>query len=171
MKHHFPIDCSRIEPTKKLLGVSTPAYSVDILDPHPGSGYLQFWTVSITLRLDSAAPLDEVDFDSHRTPLSQRLGIYGRTGHELGTMMVHKAWIELNSIPVEREFILLCEGRDKRAENGRIDDEDGWRYMVMLIDWKQDGEYAERVAIGSIGKGDLDEGFGDGVMWKEIVLG
>jgi len=31
--------------------------------------------------------------------------------------------------------------------------------------------YAERIAIGSIGKRDLAEGLGEGAVWKEIVLG
>jgi len=34
----------------------------------------------------------------------------------------------------QRELILLCEGRDERAEGGRIDEEEGWRYMVVLLD-------------------------------------
>ena len=39
----------------------------------------------------------------------------------------------------------------------------------MLIGWND--EYAERVAIGSIGKGDLKEAFRDGPVWKEVILG
>jgi hypothetical protein len=96
--------------------------------------------------------------------------------------------LEGNPVPAEREFILVCEGRDERAENGRHDDEEeGWRYMAMLVEWR-DGEggvhargsvggggrggmYAERVAVGSVGKGDVGEGLGGGPVWKEIVLG
>jgi hypothetical protein len=94
--------------------------------------------------------------------------------------------LESNPLPQEREFILLCEGRDKRAEGGRIDDEEGWRYMALLIEWRGENGvrtamglidgvskpmYAERVAIGSIGKEDLKEALRDGPVWKEIILG
>jgi hypothetical protein len=31
--------------------------------------------------------------------------------------------------------------------------------------------YAERVAVGSVGKGDVEEGLGGGPVWKEVILG
>lgn len=168
--HRFDLDCSRTEPTEKLLAsegaTELPEYSIDILSPQPGSGFLQFWTVSMTLRLDE--PTSSAD-DAGPRHTRRSLGIFGRSGRELGTVSVQRAWLERNAAPREAEFILLCEGRDKRAENGRIDDEDGWRYKAMLIEWH--GDYAERVAIGSIGKGDLGEALGDGMCWKEIILG
>jgi hypothetical protein len=160
------LDCLHTEPTKRTLKASTPMYETDILSKQAGSGFLQFWTVALTLRLDE--PTSNAN-DVGLMHTRRRLGIFGRSGRELGTISVQKAWVEKNAVPVEREFILLCEGRDERAENGRIDDEEGWRYMVMLIDWH--GEYAERVAIGSIGKGDLKEALGGGAVWKEIILG
>ncbi|KAK4233672.1 heterokaryon incompatibility protein-domain-containing protein [Achaetomium macrosporum] len=179
------LDCSRVEPTElALTDVNPPKYLDDILSNHPGSGFLQFWTVSLTLRL--AEPTSP---DTHRGPVHrrQRLGIFGRSGRELGTITVQPAWLEDNPVPQEREFILICEGRDERAENGRIDEEDGWRYMAMLIEWRDKNReksamgsvsyegkpsmYAERVAIGSVGKTDLKEALGEGPVWKEIVLG
>ncbi|KAI9167999.1 hypothetical protein HJFPF1_04143 [Paramyrothecium foliicola] len=166
----FELDCARTEPTPKTLsggGKEPPVYSVDILNESPGSGFLQFWTVSITLSLNEPTSTEEDNGPVHSR---HRLGIYGHSGRELGTMSVHSLWLEENPVPREREFILICEGRDKRAERGRADDdEQGWRYMVMLIDWH--GEYAERVAIGSIGKDDLKEALGRGIVWKEIILG
>ena len=96
------------------------------------------------------------------------MGIFGRDRRELGVVFVEPEWGEANR-KKKHEFILLCEGRDVRAENGRFDDEPGWRYKVMLIEWH--GEWAERVAVGSIGKEDLDQALGDGAVWKEIVLG
>ncbi|RYP08588.1 hypothetical protein DL764_001823 [Monosporascus ibericus] len=163
-----PLD-DQTESTQRKLGVEgtrPSTYSEDILSQDPGSGFLQFWTVSISLRLaESTSNEDDVGPKHNR----RRLGIFGRNGQELGTISVHSWWLEKNAIPQVREFILLCEGRDKRAEHGRIDDDEGWRYMVMLIEWH--GEYAERVAIGSIGKEALKEDLGDGIRWKKIVLG
>jgi hypothetical protein len=183
VQHRFEgMDCSRVVPTEvKLAGIKLPTYVEDLLSNHSGSGFLQFWTVSLTLRL-----AEPVTPDTYRGPAHgrQRLGIFGRSGRELGTISVQPPW---SPDPQEREFILLCEGRDERAENGRIDDEEGWRYMAMLIEWldneggkaamgsiDSDGRpsmYAERIAIGSIGKGDLKEALGDGPVWKEIILG
>lgn len=164
------LDCSRTEPTERTLKIRAPTpaptYTTDILSKRAGSGFLQFWTVSLTLRVDEPTSTAEDVGPAHT---QRRLGIFGRSGHELGTVSVQGDWAKKNPVPAEREFILLCEGRDERAEGGRIDDEEGWRYMAMLIDWH--GEYAERVAIGSIGKGDLKEALGDGAVWKEIILG
>ncbi|KAI0870021.1 heterokaryon incompatibility protein-domain-containing protein [Hypoxylon argillaceum] len=187
IRHRFDnLDCSRVEPTDlTLTDMNPPTYVVDISSNHSGSGFLQFWTVSLTLRL--AEPTSP---DTYRGPPHKRtrLGIFGRSGRELGTLTVQPSWLEANILPQEREFILLCEGRDERAENGKADHEEGWRYKAMLVEWRDgdgkklaagsiggDGKspsmYAERVAIGSIGKADLNEAFGDGPVWKEIILG
>ncbi|PPQ88582.1 hypothetical protein CVT25_009963 [Psilocybe cyanescens] len=97
-----------------------------------------------------------------------RLGIFGNGDRELGNIFVHPDWCK-NNVPKAHEFILICEGRDERAQSGRIDDEPGWRYMVMLVEWH--GEWAERVAVGWIKKRYLTNALGDGPMWKEIILG
>ncbi|KAH9883461.1 heterokaryon incompatibility protein-domain-containing protein [Xylariomycetidae sp. FL2044] len=163
------LDCTQTSPTRKILGRETPVYTQDILDQRsPGSGYLQFWTVALVLRLDT--PTSTAEDLGPRRPKNNRLGLFGRSGHELGTVSVQGDWSgEGRAVPFEGEFIMLCEGRDARVEDGNPDDEEGWRYRVMLLDWK--GEYAERAAIGSIGKGDLNEALGSGPVWKEIVLG
>ncbi|KAK4233760.1 heterokaryon incompatibility protein-domain-containing protein [Achaetomium macrosporum] len=178
-------DCSRVEPSELVLtNVNAPKYLDDILSNHPGSGFLRFWTVSLTLRLAEPTSPDTYRGPAHRR---RRLGIFGRSGRELGTITVQPAWLDDNPVPQDREFILICEGRDERAENGRIDEEDGWRYMAMLIEWRDkngaksalgsvayEGKpimYAERVAIGSVGKTDLKEALEEGPVWKEIVLG
>lgn len=184
VRRRFDIDCSQRAPTKVMLkGLRPPTYTEDILSNHKGSGFLQFWTVSLTLRLAEPTSSEENLGPAHKR---HRLGIFGRSGRELGTVSVHLPWLESNPLlPQEKEFILLCEGRDKRAEGGRFDDEDGWKYMAMLIEWRGEngataamgsidgGEpmYAERVALGSIGKEDLKEALGDGLVWKEIILG
>ena len=54
---------------------------------------------------------------------------------------------------------------------GDEDKEPGWKYRVMLIDWRGGGQWAERVAIGAIEKEDLQEGLGTRPVWKEIILG
>jgi hypothetical protein len=184
VRQRFDMDCSQIEPTKMVLKDLNPlTYVEDILSNHKGSGFLQFWTVSLTLQL--AEPTSS---EKHVGPVHKRhrLGIFGRSGLELGAVSVQLDWLESNPLPQEREFILLCEGRDKRAEGGRIDDEEGWRYMALLIEWRGENGvrtamgsidgvskpmYAERVAIGSIGKEDLKEALRDGPVWKEIILG
>ncbi|KAF2012898.1 HET-domain-containing protein [Aaosphaeria arxii CBS 175.79] len=184
VRERFNLDCSKVEPSKILLeSLNPPKYVEDILSNFSGSGYLQFWTVSVTLRLDAAHSIDE-----ERGPVDKRhrLGILGRSGRELGIIRVQPDWLQNNVLPQEREFILICEGRDTRAENGRKDHENGWRYMAMLLEWVGNGNlrtalgsinssdgpmYAERVAIGSIGKHDVEEALGDGLVWKEIILG
>lgn len=51
-----------------------------------------------------------------------------------------------------------------------VDDHE-WRYRVMLVEPKAKGEYYERVTIGSIGRGDEMDSFGEGPCWKEFILG
>ena len=131
-----------------------------------GSGFLQFWTVSVIFNLDKAnskqRPTDFLNGHS-------RFGIFSRHGHrEIGIVLVHPDWAERN-IPGNHEFILLCEGRDERTDESRIDHEQGWKYKMMLIEWH--GDWAERVAIASIYKTDLNQAFGGGPVWKEIILG
>jgi hypothetical protein len=187
VQDRFPgLDCSRVEPTKISLS-NAPHYFEDILTyNNKGTGLLQFWTVSVTLRL--AEPLSPAT-DVGPVHSRRRLGIFGRSGRELGTIEVQSSWWEANMSGTrpdedQREFILLCEGRDERAQDGRMDEEEGWRYKVMLLDWVGGGGvrsargsiegglmYAERVAIGSIGKGDVGEGLGEGAVWKEVILG
>lgn len=184
IRNRFNIDCSRTKPTEILLkNLNPPIYVEDILSNHKGSGFLQFWTVSLTLRLNEPKSRDD-----EMGPMDSRyrLGIYGRSERELGIIRVRPSWIENNPLPQERELILICEGRDKRAENGQFDDEKGWRYMTMLLEWiDEEGTrtaigsitsasrpmYAERVAIGWIRKKGLEDTLGDGPVWKEIILG
>ncbi|KAI0097235.1 HET-domain-containing protein [Nemania sp. FL0031] len=160
----FAIDCSRTHPTERTL-TGAPTYYPDILCDAPGSGFLQFWTVAVQFRLDkpvsSEGSATKTWFGGHT-----QLGIFGSSGRELGTISVADVWLAKSSLPLTREFILLCEARDERAEDYKYDDEPGWRYKVMLLEWH--GEYAERVAVGSINKGDELEG---SPVWKEIILG
>jgi hypothetical protein len=51
------------------------------------------------------------------------LGIFGRSGRELGTVAIQASWLEKNPTSREAEFILVCEGRDERVQDGRIDEE------------------------------------------------
>ncbi|PPQ79026.1 hypothetical protein CVT25_002335 [Psilocybe cyanescens] len=164
VQQRFPFDCTRTEPTPRLLA-GAPEYIHDTYNPNPGSGFLQFWTVSAMFKLDQAStPSPKLKPKSGYT----RLGIFGKGGLELGNIFVHPDWCK-NNVPKSHEFILICEARDERAQNGRIDDEPGWRYMVMLIEWH--GEWAERVAVGWIKKRYLTKALGDGPVWKEIILG
>jgi hypothetical protein len=164
VRPRFPFDCTQTLPTRRTL-VGAPTYFEDTYNPSPGSGFLQFWTVSITFKLDK--PTSE---DTTTGPINScsRVGVFGRDGREVGVVFVNLDWAEGN-IPKDHEFILLCEGRDKRAENGRFDEEEGWMYKMMLIEWR--GDWAERVSVGSIKKQDLDQALGSGPAWKEIILG
>ncbi|KAI0968257.1 HET-domain-containing protein [Xylaria arbuscula] len=159
----FSIDCSRTEPTKRRL-TAAPTYCPDILCDAPGSGFLQFWTVSVNFQLNKSSSSETSPnwFRGHT-----RLGIFGSSKRELGTIQVADEWLQKSpGLPLTREFILLCEGRDERADDYGVDEEPGWKYKVMLIEWH--GDYAERVAVGSINKGDELEG---SPTWKEIILG
>jgi hypothetical protein len=164
-QHRFNLDCSQTRPTPRTL-VGAPEYFKDTLNPHPGSGFLQFWTVSVTFRLDT--PTTPGDGNGP-TKADSCFGIFGQNGKELGNIYVNKSW-KSGHVSGEHEFILLCEGRDERAEDGRDpDDEAGWKYMVMLLEWH--GEWAERVSVGSITKSKLNQALGEGPVWKEVILG
>lgn len=164
IKSRFPFDCSRTVPTPRKL-LNAPEYCKDILNPNPGSGFLQFWTVSVTFYLKSSP---SADTEPHPSKWRCRLGIFGKSGRELGHVLVSEDWQRAH-VPGEHEFILLCEGRDERPKWGAEDKEEGWKYMAMLIE--RHGDWNERVAVGSIGKDDLPEALAEGAVWKEIVLG
>ncbi|KAI3329954.1 HET-domain-containing protein [Ustulina deusta] len=161
----FSIDCSRTQPTERIL-TGAPAYYPDVLCDAPGSGFLQFWTVSVKFQLNkpisSETEATQTWFRDHTL-----LSIFSSSKQELGTIQVADTWLEKSpGLPLTREFIILCEGRDERPDDYNYDGEPGWKYKVMLIEWH--GEYAERVAVGSIKKGDELEG---SPTWKEIILG
>ena len=164
VRSRFPFDCSQTKPTpRKLTGA--PTYIEDSHNPNPGSGFLQFWTVSLMFRIDKAT---SEEASGKPRNFNARLGIFGRENRELGIVYVRPEWAK-EKARQEHEFILLCEGRDERPKAGNIDDEQGWKYRVMLIEWF--GNWAERVAIASIEKQALDQALGSGAVWKEIILG
>ena len=175
VKPRFPFDTSQTTPTRRKL-IGAPAYLEDGHNSTSGSGFLQFWTVSTTFRL--GRPIVE-DKELGPPNTNTALGIFGRDAdRQLGTVFVNQDWADAHIRPNETnefEVILLCEGRDQRAERDKEDEEDGWRYMVMLIEWHQTesegSEWAERVGLGSIGKDDLEQALGAGACWKEIILG
>jgi hypothetical protein len=91
VRRRFDMDCSQIEPTKIVLkDLSPPTYVEDILSQHQGSGFLQFWTVSVTMRLAEPTNSEEDVGPPHRR---RRLGIFGRSGHQLGTILVQPALV------------------------------------------------------------------------------
>jgi hypothetical protein len=104
-------------------------------------------------------------------PPGKLLGIFGKSGDELGLIMVPTAWLKENPAPCTRKFLILCEARDVRAGDRKDKDTDDheWRYRVMLLEPKK--EYYERVTVGSIGRGDEMDSFGEGPCWKEFILG
>ncbi|TGJ87980.1 hypothetical protein E0Z10_g788 [Xylaria hypoxylon] len=161
-RSRFSLDCSRTQPTKRIV-TGAPTYYSDILCDAPGSGFLQFWTVSVDFQLDKPVSSNtRTWFGGHTL-----LGIFGSSGRELGTIQVTDTWLAQSpALPFKREFIILCEGRDERADDYNYDGEPGWKYKIMLLEWH--GEYAERVAVGSISKGDELEG---SLTWKEIIIG
>jgi hypothetical protein len=164
VRPRFPFDCTQTLPTRRTL-IGAPKYFEDTFNPSPGSGFLQFWTVSIMFRLEKSTSEDTVPGPVNTC---SRVGVFGRDGRELGVVLVNPDWNEVN-VPKDHEFILLCEGRDVRAEGDRFDKKEGWKYKMMLIEWH--GDWAERVSISSIEKQDLDQALGTGPVWKEIILG
>jgi hypothetical protein len=166
-----PLDCTQTAPTPRTLtDANPPTYIKDAYHPNPGSGFLQFWTVSVKFNVAEATSQDPNLLTSKPLNGYTRLGIFDKTGWEVGITFLNPDWCK-NRVPKNHEFILLCEARDKRAEDGRRDDEPGWRYMVMLIEWHASGKWAERVAVGWIEKQHLKRALGNGAVWKEIVLG
>lgn len=164
IKSRFPFECTSTAPTPRML-VGAPTYYKDVLNPNPGSGFLQFWTVSATFRLDT--PTSKADTTGPDNKL-ERVGFFGRDGREVGIVFVIEGWKDAH-VPGTHEFILMCEGREVRPKAGKEDHEEGWKYMAMLIEWH--GEWAERVSVGSIEKHDLAQALEGGPIWKEIILG
>ncbi|KAF8972473.1 heterokaryon incompatibility protein-domain-containing protein [Flammula alnicola] len=165
VQKRFAFDCSRTLPTPRKL-VDAPEYTKDILNSAPRSGFLQFWTVSVTFNLDT--PTSEAN-TSRTFNTRSRVGFFGRNGREVGTLFVNESWRK-GHVPGKHEFILLCEGREKSVDRGQEDSED-WKYMVMLIEWHGKGQWAERVSVGSIEKNDLNQSLvWQGPAWKEIIL-
>ncbi|KAF4948803.1 hypothetical protein FGADI_9360 [Fusarium gaditjirri] len=234
--HHkdqrFPgIDCRVTDPTPRTLAHTEglPQYTQDLISEYPGSGLLQFWSISAVFELrfvgagddgvygkpvkppnrtgipssssssdsdewadvansdDEGGDLDglpslqsllgggeDVEFDMDKQP-GVKLIIGGKAGQAVGRIYVPEWWEGLvkfdSSGPHEYEFIVLCEARDQREEDPRrADDDEGWRYRVMLVESKCDGQYFERVAIGSVGRNDLDKAIRP-LQWKEFILG
>lgn len=165
----FPFDCGQTFPTPRKL-TDAPLYIEDRYYPHPGSGFLQFWTISIMLDLDKLAVTTQEMMNDLKFGHSYA-GIFGRDGWDLGNIMLDSEWFAAN-VPGRHEFIVICEGRIERPKRlGDEDKEPGWMYRIMLIAWRGEGQWAERVAVGAIEKDDLDEALEPGPVWKEIVLG
>ena len=170
-RKRFPsAHCSQTVPTPRKL-ISAPLYIEDTYNPNPGSGFLQFWTISITFDLEKAPiDADANDPEPWRQHGRSRASMFGRDGWELETVMVNPDWFDKN-VPGCHDFIVLCEARSKRAKyDSEVDKSPGWQYMVMLLEWHGDGQWAERVAIGAIEKDDIEHAL-EGPVWKEIVLG
>ncbi|KDR71611.1 hypothetical protein GALMADRAFT_229571 [Galerina marginata CBS 339.88] len=157
MHARFPFDCSQKFPNPRTI-LDAPRYVEDTYNSKAGSGFLQFWTVSLTFRLDKPT----------RSDSPSRVIVFGQNDKELGTVPVQPEW-ETNHVPGQHEFIILCEGRDGTAYLHDKQIEDGWKYKMMLIEWH--GDWAERIGISSIRKEDIFQSLGDGPTWKEIVLG
>ncbi|PPQ75661.1 hypothetical protein CVT26_001889, partial [Gymnopilus dilepis] len=167
IKDRFGIDCTQTTPTPRKLS-GAPEYLEDVHNPLRGSGFLQFWTVSIRFRFGSmfGGILDPEDKGR-----MTRFEIFGRSNYNVGYIMLDPEWAAANT-KQDHEFILLCEGRDPMPFGkppSDVDSEEGWGYRVLLIEWK--GEWAERVSVGFIQKESLNEALGDGPVWKEIILG
>jgi hypothetical protein len=71
-------------------------------------------------------------------------------------------WAETTTLPSDQEFIPICGGRDERAENGRIDMKIVGSIWPCLIE--RHSEYADHVAVRSIGKDDSKESLRGGVL-------
>lgn len=261
----FSFECTQTVPTPRLL-YDAPKYYEDMLNPRPGSGFLQFWTVSTTFRL---AKPNRPPYDKKHSLAGVRVGIFGRKDKQVGELYINEAWAERN-VPGDYELILLCEGRvvrpgmedegeddadenegesedeDEDGDGDGDEDEDGdgdedesegegegedeggdqsgsededdsdstdserfgpkmlegekeegesssdedgleteededssgtdeddnaWKYRVLLIEWDGKGQWATRVATGAIDKDGLNDALDDGPVWKEIILG
>ncbi|KDR74945.1 hypothetical protein GALMADRAFT_269136 [Galerina marginata CBS 339.88] len=168
----FLFDCTVTAPTPMTL-TSAPTYIKDSYHPNPGSGFLQFWTVSAMFRIAKPTYKNKEPKPTNGYP---RVGIFGEKTREVGFIFVHPRWRKKH-VPGIHEFILICEGGDKAKKGHKDDDDDDddddkqpkWRYMVMLIEW-HDG-WAERVALGWIKRRFLKQALNGGPVWKEIILG
>jgi len=118
VQDRFQFDCTQTTPTPRTL-IGAPTYIKDNYHPNPGSGFLQFWTVSAWFKLKEATSQHE-----GLTPVNgySRLGIFGKNDREMGIIFVNPAWCKDN-VPKFHEFILICEGRDKRVEDGHSPNE------------------------------------------------
>ncbi|KJA19483.1 hypothetical protein HYPSUDRAFT_890068 [Hypholoma sublateritium FD-334 SS-4] len=178
IRDRFSFDCSQTLPTPRKL-IDAPIYIADAHNPNPGSGFLQFWTVSVLFDLDKVVTRSEENVESTHKRIGPEYGqaranICGRDGRELGNILLHPDWLNAK-VPGRHEFVVLCEIRaDPRIKldyDEEIDKEPGWKYKIMLIEWRGEGQWAERVGLGVIEKEDLEYALGEGPVWKEIVLG
>ncbi|PPQ97708.1 hypothetical protein CVT26_001898 [Gymnopilus dilepis] len=161
VKPRFTFDCTQTLPTPRTI-VGAPNYLEDSHNPLPGSGFLQFWTVSVAFELKTS---ENLDYERSRSRSNLvRVGIFGRSQRELGCVLVNPEWAE-KSVLTTHEFILLCEGRGGFYNSGKV----SWKYVMMLLEWH--GDWAERVALGAIEKEDLSGALEQGPVWKEIILG
>ena len=161
VKPRFTFDCTQTLPTPRTLAGASN-YLEDTHNPSPGSGFLQFWTVSVAFELKAS---ENLDYEPGRSRSDLvRVGIFGRSQRELGRVLLDPEWAAKN-IPATHEFILLCEGRGGFYSGGKVT----WKYVMMLLGWH--GDWAERVALGAIEKEDLSEALEQGPVWKEIILG
>ena len=108
MQKRFAFDCSQTLPTPRKL-TDAPVYIEDTHYPHPGSGFLQFWSISVKFGLKKI-PVPAEYAEKNRLFGHSCAGILGRDGRELGFVMVDPDWFATN-VPGHHEFIVLCEGR------------------------------------------------------------
>ncbi|KJA18229.1 hypothetical protein HYPSUDRAFT_205487 [Hypholoma sublateritium FD-334 SS-4] len=87
--------------------MDAPIYIEDTHYPHPGSGFLQFWTISVMFNLEEAAnAIMEIYQKRNRVFGHSYASIFGRDGQELGFIMVDPDWFTAN-VPGHHEFIVL----------------------------------------------------------------
>ncbi|ERS98113.1 uncharacterized protein SPSK_05947 [Sporothrix schenckii 1099-18] len=139
------LDCVQTQPTPMQLSAAYPTYVSDTLSENPGSGFLQFWTVSVLLTIDDPDNVQRSETEPDMLDgQHRRLGVFGKSGTQLGTVVVEPDWLASQeaangggTLPQTREFILLCEARDERAPgNGNPDRHTaGWRFKTMMLEW------------------------------------
>src|SRR5205823_5351256 len=93
----FPFDCTTTLPTPRTLDANAPNYVEDSYNPSPGSGFLQFWTVSLMLKLDKpTVEMGPDPTDLRHMARTSPFGVFGRNGRELGIVYVDTDWATVN---------------------------------------------------------------------------
>jgi len=151
--------------------------------PLKEDAYLHFSAVSARYRIrPSTAYLKYGSLDPNWEPAGRVVfHILNQNMAISGYVLLDESWREIysSSPETEYEFILLSDA-DYYCSWGRPHEghpykkswemEDYIEYHVMMIKWMKEGT-AERVGLGRLHHEALKDAWGEGYVWKEIVLG
>lgn len=138
-----------------------------VSDRNGFSPLLHFNTLSVHFRL---APTEFVSSDNE--PADRSYIICDALKAPCGTVWLNTAWHYDPS--KSYEFLILSDALRRfvvKNEFLPIESESEWgAYHVMMIHWQENGDIAERMAMGKVYREAIDNAVEPGMQWKEIWL-